>query len=174
MLTNNQQELIEKLSKIDNLAEHLHSLLSETESRLKQIMEVKEAIDTLVKEKTQGFPWLADAISQYYDFRDLKIAEFLDHKLRPAVSSAERVRELAGEKREFQRKFIITRNLIKYYEILFPWLTEFVGEDIDELLVQSVQHGGSPDEVEDPVRTYLTPGEYDKLSPAERNQRALD
>jgi hypothetical protein len=169
-----QQTLIDKLLKVEDLSGKMQSLYDQTESNLKEIHSVEEAIDKIISEKTQGFPWLADAISQYYEFRDLKIADFLESKLRPAVSSAERVKELAHEKREFQKKFILTRNLIKYYEALFPWLPDFVGEDIDELLVQAFQQTETEENEFDPVRTYLTHGEYEKLSPTERNQRALD
>jgi hypothetical protein len=169
-----QQALIDKLLKVDDLTGKIQTLYDKTEKNLSEIKSVESTIKQMIKEKTQGFPWLADAISQYFEFRDLKIAEFLKNKLRPAVSSAERVRELASEKREFQKKFIITRNLIKYYEALFPWLPDFVGEDIDELLVQVSQEAKKEDEEVDPVQTYLTKGEYEKLSTTERNQRALD
>jgi hypothetical protein len=174
MFTSEQKSLIDKLSKVNNLINKIQSLLENTEKQLGEIRSVELAIKKIVDEKTQGFPWLADAISQYFELRDLKIAEFLEKKLRPGLSSAERVKELAKEKREFQKKFIVTRNLIKYYESLFPWLPDFVGEDIDELLVQ-VTHQDRPDEEEiDPVRHYLAQGEYEKLSTTERNQRALD
>jgi len=172
--TSQQQALIDKLLKVDNLSGTIQSLYERTEKNVEEVKSVEEAIDRIIKEKTQGFPWLADTISQYFEFRDLKIAEFLEKKLRPAVSSAERVKELAREKREFQKKFIITRNFIKYYEALFPWLPDFVGEDIDELLVQAFQQTVTEEEEFDPVQTYLTQGEYEKLSTAERNQRALD
>ena len=153
MLTNDQRNLIARVSRIDNLSQEIQRLYNETEAKLQELKkyeselsniqsqklgklnEDEKALRNLYKDKCEGFPWLADAISQYYEFRDLKIAEFLENKLRPAVSSAERVRELAREKREFQKKFLITRNLIKYYEALFPWLPDFVGEDIDELFV---------------------------------------
>jgi len=79
---------------------------------------------------------LADAIAQYYEFRDLKISEFLQQKLRPAISSADRVREIAKEKRILEKQFRITRNIIKYYEALFPWPPEFVGEELDDLIEQ--------------------------------------
>lgn len=172
--TPEQKALIDRLLKVDDLKGKIQSLCDQTAKNLEEIKSVEEAIDRIIEEKTQGFPWLADAISQYYEFRDLKIAEFLEIKLRPAVSSAERVNELAQEKREFQKKFIITRNLIKYYEALFPWLPDFVGQDIDELLIQSFQKKEAEEEGIDPVRTYLTQGEYEKLSTTERNQRALD
>ncbi|MFA5805817.1 MAG: restriction endonuclease [Melioribacteraceae bacterium] len=168
------QNLIDKLIKVDNLSDRIQSLYNQTNENLEKIKSVESAIDKIVKEKTLGFPWLADAISQYFEFRDLKIAEFLQNKLRPAISSAERVKELAREKREFHKKFIITRNLIKYYEALFPWLSDFVGEDIDELLVQTFQQTATDDEEIDPVRSYLTQGEYEKLTVTERNQKALD
>lgn len=76
---------------------------------------------------------MSDAIAQYYEMRDLKIAEYLEIKFNPAISTATRVREIATEKRNIEKKFRITRNLIKYYESLFSWLPEFVGEDLDVL-----------------------------------------
>lgn len=173
MFNSDQQKLIDKLFEVDDLTGKIQTLFDKTENNLAEIKAVESAINQLIKEKTQGFPWLADAISQYYEYRDLKIAEFLENKLRPAISSAERVKELAREKREFQKKTILTRNLIKYYEALFPWLSDFVGENIDELLIQ-VSQQTKKEEEEDPVHTYLTQGEYEKLSTTERNQRALD
>jgi hypothetical protein len=192
MLTDDQRNLIKRVSRFDNLSEQILRLYNQTDTKLQELKkyeselsniqsqklaklsEDEKALKTLYAEKCKGFPWLSDAISQYYEFRDLKIAEFLEKKLRPAVSSAERVRDLAREKRELQKKFIITRNLIKYYEALFPWLPEFVGEDIDELLVQVSQQAEKDEAEFDPVRSHLTQGEYEKLSTTERNQRALD
>lgn len=193
MLTDDQRNLIERVSRIDNLSEQILRLYNQTDTKLQELKqyeaelsniqsqklaklnEDERALKTLYAEKCKGFPWLADAISQYYKYRDLKIAEFLETKLRPAHSSAERVRELAHEKRQFQKRFVITENLIKYYEALFPWLPEFVGEDIDELLVQVSQQAEEQGEEgkSDPAWIYLTPGER-KLSTTERNQRALD
>lgn len=174
MFTEEQKRLLNKLSKIDNIEGELRYLLSKTSQNIKELKEIQYAINKLVEGKTKGFPWLADAIAQYYEFRDLKIAEFLEHKLRPAISSAERVREVVNEKRVLEKKFRITRNLIKYYEALFPWLPEFVGEDLDELIEQISKKEIGKNQEKDPVRFYLTEAEYERLSPIERNQRALD
>jgi hypothetical protein len=174
MLNDQHKALIDKLSQIKNFQEEFQKLIAASEQRLKEIKDVEVAIQKLVEEKTQGFPWLADAISQYHEYRDLKIAEFLEKKLMPAVASAERVKELAGEKRELQKKFLVTRNLIRYYEALFPWLSDFVGEDVDELIVAAIQESKVEEEQADPVRVFLTAGEFEQLSNAERNQRALD
>jgi len=174
MLTKEQKSLIDKLSGIDNIAEALKLLAQQTSDNLSETRKVHHDIARIIEEKTTGFPWLADAISQYFEMRDLKIAEFLDRKLRPAMSSAERVREIAGEKRVLQKKLRVTRNLIRYYEALFPWLSEFVGEDVDELLVQVGEQAEKETGTEDRSLGYLTDGEKKQLSRTECYQRALD
>lgn len=169
-----EKALIDKLVEYDNFNSRSKTILERLDKGLEDIRIVEDAIDRIIKEKTQGFPWLADAISQYYEMRDLKIAEFMEKKLHPAKTSAERLAEISREKREIHKKFIITRNYIKYYEALFPWLTDFVGEDIDEILVQMSNKKKDEDGETDPVHDYVTKGEYEQLSTTERNQRALD
>ncbi|MBW1932744.1 MAG: restriction endonuclease [Deltaproteobacteria bacterium] len=174
MFTENQKHLLDKLCEIDAIDTEIRSVLAKTNRNIDEIKKVQHAVKRIIEEKTKGFPWLADAIAQYFEVRDLKISEFLQRKLRPALSSADRVREIAKEKRVLRKQFTITRNLIKYYEALFPWLPEFVGEDLDELIEQVGRKEEKEDTKDDPVRFYLTKGEYQKLSTTERNQRALD
>lgn len=144
-------------------------------SELKQrLEEERNAASAVVAEKSQGFPWLADAWADYLHLVDLKETDFMKSKARPAKRAAQRIREIAHEKRTLGRQFRITRNLIKYYETLFPWLQEFVGEDLDDLLTQIADKGKEEDTSEDPVRFYLTAGEYANLSITERNQRVLN
>jgi hypothetical protein len=174
MFTQEQKQLIDKLSKIDNIEQEIISLFESTSKNLKQINKVAKHLDKIIKEKTLGFPWLADAIAQYQEMRDLKIAEFFEKKLNTAFSTADKVREIAKEKRILQKQYRITRNLIKYYESLFPWLPDYVGYNLDELVEQVTKKEAQEDGVEDPVKFYVTKAEYDKLSTTERNQRALD
>ena len=174
MFTEEQKRALDRLCQINDIDEQIRSILDKTQENIEEVKEIEQGISKIIKEKTKGFPWLADAFAQYYEFRDLKISEFLEHKLRPAISSATRVREVAREKRILQKQFRITRNLIRYYESLFPWLPEFVGEDVDDLIEQVVKKGQKEDDQDDPVKFYLTGGEYAKLSVIERNQRALD
>lgn len=173
MLTSEEKIILDKLISYDNINETMNSLFKKTEKTIESIKKIDNDLSKMINEKTRGFPWLSDAIAQYSEMRDIKIADFLEQKLRPAVASAERVREIAREKRVLEKKLRITRNLIKYYESLFPWLPEFVGEDLDDLIEQ-VTRKESADEEDDPVRFYLTQSEYEKLSAQERNQRALD
>ncbi len=192
MHNDEQKRLIHKISEYDNLDSRLNDLLSEVNNKLaelkklqieidknnsetkEQIKKEKNDIQKIISEKTIGFPWLADAISQYYESRDLKIAEFMENKLRPGLSSADRIRELSKDKMEFQKKFILARNISKYYESLFPWLTDFVDESIDEVILKAFTIEEISDDDVDPVNNYLTKGEFQKLSVTERNQLALD
>lgn len=162
------------LDKFSDMNSEIRSLLAETKKNINEIKEIEHNLNRIIDEKTIGFPWLADAIAQYYEMRDLKIAEYLEIKFNPAVSTATRVREIATEKRNIEKKFRITRNLIKYYESLFPWLPEFVGEDLDELIEQVNRKEEKEITQDDPVRFYLTKGEYENLSTTERNQLALN
>ncbi|MGD0583759.1 MAG: restriction endonuclease [Bacteroidales bacterium] len=134
--------------------------------------EVKESLDTLQKEKTQGFPWLATAIADYYENYDKIFAKYLESKKRPAFVQAEKIKEIAKEKKLFKREFLTTKYIIDYYETLFPWLREYVGFNSDELIKSIYKENLS--EEEDPVSFYITKSEFENLSVTERNQRALD
>lgn len=130
------------------------------------------ALDTLLKEKSQGFPWLATAIADYYANYDRIFASYLETKPRPAFVQAKRIREIASEKKCFKKEFLTTKYIINYYETLFPWLREYVGFNSDELIA-SIYQESQPEE-EDPVSFYTTKAEFKNLSVTERNQKALD
>ena len=134
--------------------------------------EVKESLDILLKEKSKGFPWLATAIADYYENFDLIFAKYLRTKKRPAFVQAERIKEIAKEKRLFKKEFHTTKYIIEYYETLFPWLREYVGFNSDELIKSIYKENITGDE--DPVSFYITKSEFENLSVTERNQRALD
>jgi len=94
MFTKEQKRLLNKLSQIDDIDEQIKSLFERTNENIQEVTKIEQDISKIIKEKTKGFPWLADTIAQYYEVRDLKISEFLEHKLRPAISSADRVLSL--------------------------------------------------------------------------------
>jgi hypothetical protein len=179
VLTPDQIKLIEKLQRSENLTAGFRAalddasvLLTTIDDALAKVRAERSTLDRIVAEKTICFPWLADAIAQYHELCDLKIAEFLERKLQPGMSAAKRVRELAAEKREFQRKFRLARNRILYYESLFPHLKEYVEEGLDELVDQC--RAARADTSDDEVRRWVTGAEYRATSSAERNQLALD
>jgi len=212
MFTPEEKNALDKIKQIDNIESRLNDLLEEIKSNLRYPQEIfdeyikerkrsleekekqlkrmenilqedRKAIEILVKEKSQGFPWLAQAYTNYFHLQKLKEADYLEHKSHPAQVSAEKVREIAHERRIIEEKLRIAQGIINYYQDLFPFLEEFLG-DIDEEILKKVLSRNiekpikEVDEIGvDPVRVYLSSlseEEYLKLSPAERNQLALD
>jgi hypothetical protein len=131
----------------------------------------KRSIELLKKELSAGNPYLAKVISEFYYYRDNKVADYLKSKKHPALKASEKVRDYAAENRELRRKYRLTYNRIKLYEEVFPFISDIEPEDIDFILEQNKQKS-SISERDDPVRQYVP--EYDKLNEEERNQRALD
>jgi len=135
-----------------------------------------EAIEFIAKQKSTGFPWLANAYAEFYELKDLKDAEYLERKSHPAFKAAEKVRELSGKKRIAEYLYRLTKYQLIYYENLFPWLIEFKDENIDDAIIKIMERRNaveiSPEE--DPVRIWLTSAEYQNLSTCKRNQLALD
>ena len=127
-------------------------------------------------EKALGFPWLAVAYSEYLKLYDLKLSKALESKERPAKRAAEYIRVVAREKADLRRENRVLRELHRYYENLFPWLIDFKGEDLDEMIrqVNVSPERESPDE--DPATSWLSDAEIQtsSLTRPQKFQRALD
>jgi hypothetical protein len=79
------------------------------------------------------------------------------------------------QNRLLRKQFKIAQNFVNYYETLFPWLTEYVGEGLDELLESLNKEDDDDEDNEiDPVLKYIPRAEYNMLSEEVRNQKALD
>jgi hypothetical protein len=183
-------ELINRIGKIPvdlnekKRVEDLSRVLEQREVELKNEREHFDAIkgesvmalEKISKEKALGFPWLASAYSDYHKLYDLKLANELENKKPPAKRAAEEIRAMAVEKAALRRENKILRELHRYYENLFPWLIDFKGEDIDELIRQVNQPRIVDEPNDDPATLWLSPSERDsqKLTSAEKFQRALD
>jgi len=162
----NSKKYLELKPKLDNLES---SIIKHNEQVKKERLE----IDKMVKQKSMGFPWLAEAIANYYSLMDLQKENYLMQKSHPAYSAAEVVREIKREKKELLRSNKITNFKINYYEKLFPWLTELIAENEDEEIPVRMDDDVI-DNDDDKVKDFLTPEEYKKLPSVVRNQKALD
>jgi hypothetical protein len=171
---------IEEKKRIEDLAndvEQREVALKRERVRFEEIKtESAIAIDMISKEKALGFPWLAVAYSDYLKLYDLKLADELENKKRPAKRAAEEIRTMAVEKSALRRENRILRELHRYYESLFPWLIDFKGEDLDELIRQADRPITDDEQNDDPVAQWLSVAELEsqKLTHAEKFQRALD
>jgi len=180
-LSNKLSDLRRSAKKYADLKPRLDGLdtyKAELESKEAKLKAHEKAVRNLVKEKTEGFPWLAEAYADYLRLQDLKKADYLEHKSHPALKAAEQVREVASQRRDAEKLYRVLKYKLEYYENLFPWLIDFTGEDIDDLIRQIMEKKGKGreelQELDDPVKKWLSQSEYTKLPTVERNQRALD
>jgi DUF2075 family protein len=162
-----------RLDKLDRLEADFKQ---EQANWTKKVQEDKQAIETLAKEKSLGFPWLAQAYADYFHLQDIETASYLEHKSHPATKAAETLRQIAAERRDAEKLVRVLKYQLEYYETLFPWLSEFKGEDLDDLVRQLSEDKGdaSADGNEDPAKHWLTEAEYNSLTAAEKYQLALD
>lgn len=163
-------------------ATEFEQLITQKESGLREremsLNEAKEALIRLAQEKTIGFPWLAKAWADYLHLQDLKSANYLENKPHPAMKAAEEVHKISAQRRTAEELYRVLKYKLGYYENLFPWLVDFTGEDIEDLLIEIMEkeNQGSHkiEEPEDQVVSYTTEGERKTLSRQELFQRALD
>jgi len=136
----------------------------------------KRAFEQLLEEKFRGFPWLAQAWSDYVLVEaKCKFLLLLTKKF-PALKAALEVQKMGQACAEAERRAKVAEYLLSYYETIFPWLTEFRGPDVDELLVlaEAPTSQTGEESLEDPARKWLTEAEYENLPNSRRFQLALD
>lgn len=173
-LTANYKEILRIVEeKEKQIKEKESQIRNETARKEKLLIDKEKALKKIFEEKSIGFPWLAGAISEYYKFIDFEVASYLDHKSHPAYKRAEDVRAVANDNSLLRKQLKIAQNFVNYYETLFPWINEYVGEGLDELL-ESIAESSKVTGTDDPVLKYIPRAEFEKLSTSERNQKALD
>ena len=176
-------ELNANYKEILRIVEEKEIQLKEKESRLKNeislrkglIKDNEKALKKIFEEKSKGFPWLSEAIAEYFKFIEFEFADYLENKSHPAYKKAEEVREVALNNRILRKQLKIAEHFVHYYESLFPWITDYVGEDLDELLEYVVEEKSKEKSEEvDPVLDFIPRAEYENLSEEDRNQKALN
>lgn len=175
IFTSRNKTLIANICRLNELEKNVTSLLNENKLLIDIIENKEKVIKKIIDEKSNGFPWLADAISEFYKYRDIEIANYLKSKKHPAYKKSDDLREIAIENKQLRKQLKIAQNFVNYYETLFPWINDYVGENLDDLL-ESIVHSEKQEisEESDPVLKFMPKAEYDKLSSVERNQKALD
>lgn len=116
----------------------------------------------------------ADAVQEE---QDEILTQYLATKKHPARKASEEVREAKAECRAAKKDFNLLLNRLEFYESLAPWLVEYDGYTVIELL-QSMKEerklhtSGNVDD--DPITRYVPRSEWKNLSESARNQLALD
>ena len=165
-----QQELDRQRRELERTAEER---LSRGEQKLAR---QRGDVERIAREKSDGFPWLAGAFADYFELEGLKDAQQLAQKIHPAPVAAQKVREISRRRREVETELRVAKYLLRYYESLFPWLVDFRGEDLDDLIRKKLAPDAKAEdeEVDDPARRWLTEAEYRELPTTRKYQLALE
>ncbi len=167
------KKYVEWKPKLDNLDNYNREL----ELKESQLKEQEVAIDTLVKEKTQGFPWLVKVYDDYFSLQDGKLANALIIKPHPALRASETVRQISKERREAEKAARLANYILDYCRYLAPWLDEYIGLETEELdeIVKEIHSAWEKKEKEfdEEVRRHYGP-KYEGLTPTEKLQKKLD
>lgn len=174
IFTLRNKKLIANVKRLEELEKKVTTLNHENLELLNVVTEREKIIKKIVDEKSKGFPWLAEAIGEFYKYQDDKIAEYLATKSHPALKSADNVREIAKQNKILRKQLKIAENFVAYYETLFPWINEYVGDNLDDLLKSVTQTEEEDLEDSDPVLKFIQKAEYNQLPDVERNQKALE
>lgn len=160
---------------IEQRAKQAKKLKAEYEARARELDAHRKALDKLFQEKSKGFPWLARAFADYSKLKQLQLADALKSKKHPALRAAEVLRSRSLRLAAAEKLWRVFKYRLEYYEALFPWLIDFQGEDLDDLVRQVLDPSTNAKETDvDPVRKWVTEAEFASLSSGQRNQLALD
>ena len=166
-----QNDLMQKDSELSEVRQAHTKQLTAVELQYKKLLEHMRGLDRIFSERKIQFPWLATAIADFNALEAERDAKMLESKKHPAVRAAAEVREHGSKRREAERLARQMRYRAEYYEKLFPWLADYVGDDVPDF---AVEVGGTTETSDDPVRIWLTEAEYKNLSTIEKNQMALE
>ena len=167
-----EDEIRQKAEELSQLRQTQAKALAEVELQYKKLLDHMRALDKIFQERKIQFPWLASAIADLHALEGERDARILETKKHPAIKVASEVREHSGKRRDAERQFRSMRYRVDYYEKLFPWIIEYIGDDVPD---EAIDLSGSKTEpTDDPVKRWLNDAEYQKLSTTQKNQIALD
>jgi ssDNA-binding Zn-finger/Zn-ribbon topoisomerase 1 len=176
----NERARLEELEKLYNKDKSVlqAEIEKQLETRVKELENNEAAFNQLVKEKTQGFPYLAEAYIQYSRLCDMRIANKLITKDHPAWKASSEIRQMSKERREAEKAAMISNNLLQYCKFLAPWLEDYIGIEANELdeIIQEIHSSWEKKEKEldEDVKRQIGPSVWNSLTPTEKLQRKLD
>lgn len=173
-------KLDKKILRFDELNKELNiknkiaeSKSHEAENIINETEKLKEIQEKLFEEKTIGFPWVAELYSEYVDkiYSWASIALLL--KQNPAPKASEIVDALRARTKAAEKSAYIYQGLLKYYEQLFPKLSDY--QDISDIEVLGAMGNERDDHTENDIaKEYISNSDWNNLSSTDKFQIALD
>ncbi len=145
--------------------------LTAKDNELARLMERLQGQAKVLEQRKIQFPWLATAIADFHALEGERDAKILETKKHPAIRAAEEVREHSRRRREAELNFRLLRYRAEYYEKLFPWIIEFIGDDVPDSSVDI--SGPQAEPTDDPVKAWLNDAEYRNLSVTEKKPNGI-
>lgn len=167
------KDLRRKLETAAQQAEaQLRERARELDARQKHIEELRGQFS---ESYIAGRKWLAKFIAEADKALDETFERHLRNKPRPAKLASERVKEANIEKRKWKEEAKFLQFQLESFKEYFPVLAEYEAVILDDLHELSVSPNNLSvlDDV-DPVRKFISKDEYERLTPTEKHQRALD
>lgn len=128
-----------KFRKIKKLEKAAHDAQADIAQQLqlvtKQLQEARNLygdLEHIYYSESPRYPWLAKQLADYSYLCDLKAAQELRTKARPAIKAADKLTAIAAEKRELQRKLKEAEYMLSVYQHLYPELPQLLAEHQDE------------------------------------------
>jgi hypothetical protein len=165
-------EVRSKNDEISELKKTHTRMLDAVQLQYQKLLDHMRALDKVFAERKIQFPWLVSAIADLHALESERDAQMLETKKHAAIKSAGVVREHGVKRREAERQSRLMRYRVQYYEKLFPWIADYVGDDVPDEAVDL--SGVQAEPTDDPARRWLNDTEYQRLSEADKNQLALD
>lgn len=150
--------------------------IEQSNMRFNEAMHYAKTIKEAFNQRAEGFKSIHREIAELDKIVDNGLAKYLALKRRPAYKAAEVVKRETKMRREAEFRAKVNASIIEYYEHIYPDLIEIRENELseDEKADAEVDYRYTKNELEDPVTKLLSRAEYMKMSPAERNQKALD
>jgi hypothetical protein len=169
------------MSYYDDTKAELSSLIKEFNDsselfneKFAKLEEAEKMVIQMAKERQVGFPCLAQAYEDFFELQDRNLIDFLKYKKQPAISSSEIVKEYSKLKRKAEKESRIYKNIVDYYESIYPSLAD-LREGVDDITDETERSNEyTEQELEDESTYFLSVEEYRKLPSHEKNRLALE
>ena len=174
ILNNRKSQLAGEFNSSKQKLDELNQQLYNTKLEINAIKtNTKQYLTKLHENNTIDYPWLADLYADIAYIEEMKIANYLETKKPPAISTASEIKnQISKEKRHIQKQLKMAQNQLNFYETVFPWLEEF--KEIDPIEAYETIRAFDSDDEYARIKNYISPEEFQKLPTAEKYQLALD
>jgi hypothetical protein len=155
-----------------NLRKQLQELRVELETRETYLTNLQTQFAAGI---SSGRNWLAKFLAEADRVLDESISKSMRDKPRPAYKAAEEVAVARAERRLYKERVKFLEYQLASLKEYFPFLEEYEDIILDEAVSLDAGNANLANlEESDPVLRFVTKADYERLSPGERNQLALN